>query len=644
MTKRKINWIQILVFTLVFTLFIVTNAFNVSSATNSYIQNDSFWKDTSGNPIYAQTGNIIKVGSTYYWYGMKINAAVNYYNTGATNVDGAFNCINCYSSTDLMNWKFEGEVFTAADLGNTIVVGCTGVAYNANTGKYVMVLVFDGDKAPNGGVGFATSSSPTGHFNYDHVQTAVTNVLYNVPGDNSLFIDDNGQAYMIICNRNGRTHLYVAPLNPADFLSVQPATEVFTSSAGGREGNMMFKHNGRYYLCSSDLHGYNASHTYYTSAANIFGPYSAESVMQGTDGDFSHVSQTSNAYAVGGSTGSTVIFTGMRWSEFAGNGKGYNQWCPITFNGTTPIFNSVNQWTINASTGAWSVGPGNNYAINPEFEADRVVTSTVAGWTNTGSASNLKGKQDWGNFVLQHKNTVAFSAMSHQTITVPNGIYTMKAWVKSSGGQSTCRLFARNFGGTEIQYNINTAIPSWTQVTLSSAINVINGTVDIGLYTVGAAGQWAQMDNITLTKNSGGETTGSRIQSYNFQDRYVRHSDLVGRIDPNVSPVEDSQWRIVSGLANGGSDYVSFESVNLPGYYLRHSNYNIVLAQNDGNSIFKEDATFKKVAGLADRTWTSFQSYNYPDRYIRHSNFELRIDPISTDLDKQDASFKILDY
>lgn len=502
MLNRKISWRLILVFTLVFALLISTNPYNVRAATNNYIQNDSFWKDTSGNPIYAQTGNIIKVGDTYYWYGIKYNGAVTYYNNPTTkNSDNSFNCVNCYSSTDLINWTYQGEVFSASDLGTTVVVGLSGVAYNATTGKYVLVAVFTGDLAPNGGVAFATSSTPTGHFTRQNVQTTIANVLYNSPADNSLFIDDNGQAYLIFSNLNGRTHLYVAPLNPSDFLSVQPATNVYNSSSGGREGNMMFKHNGVYYLCSSDLHGYNASHTYYVTAANILGPYSTEAVMQGTDSDFSHVSQTSNAYAVGGSNGSTVIFTGMRWCDFAGNGIGYNQWCPITFSGTTPVFNSVNQWTINASTGAWSVGAGNNYAINPNFEADRVVTSTIAGWSNLNSASNLKGKQSTGNFVLYHYKDSDFTAFTHQTVTVPNGTYTLKAWVKSSGEQPICRLFARDFGGTEIQYNINTAISSWTQVTVSSAINVTNGSVDIGLYTVGAARQWAQVDNITLTKN-----------------------------------------------------------------------------------------------------------------------------------------------
>ena len=54
----------------------------------------------------------------------------------------------------------------------------------------------------------------------------------------------------------------------------------------------MFKYNGRYYFCSSDLHGWNASHSYYIAATNIMGPYGAEGIIGNTDNDFSHVTQT----------------------------------------------------------------------------------------------------------------------------------------------------------------------------------------------------------------------------------------------------------------------------------------------------------------------------------------------------------------
>src|SRR3954451_22065948 len=71
------------------------------------IQNDVFWKDTSGNPVYSQGGGVLKVGSTYYWYGAKYNGAVGYYGNpgGGKNGDTSLSAITIYSSTDLANWK-----------------------------------------------------------------------------------------------------------------------------------------------------------------------------------------------------------------------------------------------------------------------------------------------------------------------------------------------------------------------------------------------------------------------------------------------------------------------------------------------------------------------------------------------------------
>jgi Alpha-L-arabinofuranosidase B (ABFB) domain/Alginate lyase len=136
-------------------------------------------------------------------------------------------------------------------------------------------------------------------------------------------------------------------------------------------------------------------------------------------------------------------------------------------------------------------------------------------------------------------------------------------------------------------------------------------------------------------------TAINRLQSYNLTDRYVRHIDYDVRIDPNVSPAEDAQWRLVPGLANSASGYISFESANFPGHYLRHADYDFSLAQNDGSSTFNADATFRRVAGLADSSAASFQSYNFTDRYIRHYDYVLRLDPISTDTERADATFRI---
>ncbi|AUY53514.1 glycoside hydrolase family 43 protein [Streptomyces sp. CB01881] len=134
-------------------------------------------------------------------------------------------------------------------------------------------------------------------------------------------------------------------------------------------------------------------------------------------------------------------------------------------------------------------------------------------------------------------------------------------------------------------------------------------------------------------------TPAQRLQSFNFQDRYVRQSNFDIRIDANVSPLDDSRFRLRPGLAGIGT--VSFESVNFPGYFLRHANYDFQLVRNDGSAQFAADATFNKVAGLADPTWSSFQSYNHPDRYIRHYAYQLRLDPITTATGRSDATFRV---
>ncbi|MFF6981356.1 hypothetical protein ACFZAV_27520 [Streptomyces sp. NPDC008343] len=63
----------------------------------SSIANDTVWTDTAGNPVLAQGGTVLKVGSTYYWVGQKL-------------VSGQPKAINLYSSTDLENWTFEKAI------------------------------------------------------------------------------------------------------------------------------------------------------------------------------------------------------------------------------------------------------------------------------------------------------------------------------------------------------------------------------------------------------------------------------------------------------------------------------------------------------------------------------------------------------
>jgi hypothetical protein len=469
------------------------------------IRNDTFWKDTSNNPIYSQGGGVLEVEGTYYWYGVKYNGAPSYVTSLRENSDTSFNAVTVYSSTDLATWKFENEVLTADGSGSEIAgsswIGRLGVAYNANTRKFVLVSQYQGTAGT--GELFATSDSATGNFTFDHLQASITNVANTTTGDQTLFVDDDGQAYVICSSSMGRSNLYVAALRSDDFLNVEPATRIF--GGAGREGNAMFKYGGRYYFCSSDLHGWNASHTYCISADKITGPYGAEFVMTNTDADFSHVTQTGFFVTVTGTAGSFVIFAGDRWADFAGNGIGLNQWMPVSFDGQNPVFQSLSEWTIDAQAGTFGVGAGNNYALNPSFEADRVTMTQPAGWTTSTTTAgatpytNVKDAHS-GNWGWQLGSSADYDATIAQTLSaLPNGTYALSAWVKSSGGQASAELYVKGFGGSDLSASLTKAMSSYTQVTLEN-VAVTSGTAEIGVRTSASSKQSLTFDDVAFVR------------------------------------------------------------------------------------------------------------------------------------------------
>ena len=65
----------------------------------------------------------------------------------------------------------------------------------------------------------------------------------------------------------------------------------------------------------------------------------------------------------------------------------------------------------------------------------------------------------------------------------------------------------------------------------------------------------------------------------------------------------------------------SFESINFPGFYLRHAGFRLYLNQNDRSTLFANDSSFRIIRGLnGDKKTISIQSSNYPDRYFMVDN------------------------
>lgn len=108
-------------------------------------------------------------------------------------------------------------------------------------------------------------------------------------------------------------------------------------------------------------------------------------------------------------------------------------------------------------------------------------------------------------------------------------------------------------------------------------------------------------------------------------DRVLRHSGFAGWVHGpdqgtnngySSSQKSDASFRIQSAN-NGKSGYISFESVNFPGYFLRQSGFRIWLHRNDGSGIYNDDSSFKPMPAInSDQTMVSFQSFNFPDHYL----------------------------
>ncbi len=134
--------------------------------------------------------------------------------------------------------------------------------------------------------------------------------------------------------------------------------------------------------------------------------------------------------------------------------------------------------------------------------------------------------------------------------------------------------------------------------------------------TPGAANQGFVLDpgpRVSLQTTSPGGGSG-----------YIKHDDsddlvVVAPVtaDSSSTDKQDATFVETAGLAN--PNCVSFESVNKPGSYLRHQNFQFHLQPNDGSSLFSMDATFCPQAGNSGQG-TSFQSVDFPGRFIRNFN------------------------
>ncbi|MFT4177428.1 MAG: family 43 glycosylhydrolase [Luteolibacter sp.] len=502
-----------------------------------HIVNDIFWYTKEGQPINSQGGGIFRfadpeTGETqYYWYGVHYKEADLYRENSSVTYDTyTFQAVTCYTSKDLKNWKFAGEVLTPKELLNftdKTWVGRLGVSYVKELKKYAMVVQYGSE------VLITVSDTPAGKFTWHRKFSMKERIGTTNTGDQTVFTDeDTGKSYLVYSYGRGRNKIYVSEIGVKDGkVDLLDCVTVFQGE--NREGNCMFKYKGKFYMCASNLYGWDSSHAYYLVSDHIYGPYEPAGkmlVMEGCEQDYAHVTQTGFFVTIRGDKQETVVYCGDRWADFAGNGLGYNQWVPLSFEETTPYFNSLSSWHLNVRTGEWSVAADNNYIKNGSFEADRNKIPSLAkppqdqltGWNTeviNGNPisrnhahspalnyfnSEMDRKVVVGEKSLNITDTVDFERRTYQKITssplveLPDGIYQMHARMKNSGGFPSLSMYAKS-GGKTFEMKITEENSVWKEVLLKG-IEIRNGEVEVGFYAKGSAGASCQWDDVSLIK------------------------------------------------------------------------------------------------------------------------------------------------
>lgn len=304
------------------------------------------WNDIGGTTINAHGGGVLYHEGRYYWYGE--------YKKGKTRLlpDQGWECyrtdvsgVSCYSSKDLVNWKFEGLVLKAtlddanSDLYPSNVLERPKVIYNKRTGKFVMWMHIDSADYSKACTGVAISDTPTGEFKY----LGSCRPHNAMSRDQTVFADEDGRAYHIFSSEDNAT-LYISELTD-DYLShKETCTKGFVGKF--REAPAVFKRNGKYYLITSGCSAWDPNEAEYAVADSLLGKWTVMgNPCQGKDADKTFYGQSTFVIPVAGKTDSYIAMFD-KWEKLDLENSGYI-WLPICFDGDKINIPWKDNWTIN---------------------------------------------------------------------------------------------------------------------------------------------------------------------------------------------------------------------------------------------------------------------------------------------------------
>lgn len=298
------------------------------------IRPGEIWPDNNGKHIQAHGGGIIRMGATYYWYGEERSQGL----------DTNYRYVSCYSSKDLINWQFKGDVVKMADpenLGERWVLERPKVFYNKKTKKYVMYFHLDNSSYKVARVGIAVSDRADGQFTF----VKSFRPLGHESRDIGQFIDDDGTAYLVFEDRP--FGFRIAKLS-GDYMDVEKEMSLVKEHM---EGGAIVHYKGLYYSIGSALTGWKPNPNKYATAASLEGPWSELKDIAPPETN-TYGSQSTMLLKVVGTKSTTVIFMADIWKPRTQWDSRY-LWMPLEIGEGKLWVPEPRPWTINIQTGTW---------------------------------------------------------------------------------------------------------------------------------------------------------------------------------------------------------------------------------------------------------------------------------------------------
>ncbi|GAE83759.1 family 43 glycosylhydrolase [Bacteroides reticulotermitis] len=325
-------------FTLLLLLsFLNTGLLEAQNTANRYeaIYSGISWFDQNNKEVNAHGACILKEGDRYYLFGE--------YHTDTSN---AFIGFSCYSSTDLMNWRFENMVLKVQPdglLGPNRVGERIKVMKCPATGEYVMYMHTDDLRYKDPHVGYATCQTINGDYQFQGELLHDGNYLKK--WDLGAFQDSDGTGYLL-------THEgFIYELN-ADYRSVK--LQVVGHATSGGESPAILKQGGRYFWMFSRKTSWERNDNYYLTATSLEGPWTEKGLVAPT-GTLTWNSQSSFFLPIINQTDTLYMYMGDRWSYPKQGSAATYVWQPVTLTGdemSIPQFHE--SWRPGSSTNPYT--------------------------------------------------------------------------------------------------------------------------------------------------------------------------------------------------------------------------------------------------------------------------------------------------